>query len=62
MKITYGQVGALAGALIVLFIITIGFYNTLLVLAGAVLGYVVGQVLQGKVEIRVNSGSGPSRA
>lgn len=62
MKITYGQVGALAGALIVLFIITIGFYNTLLVLAGAVLGYVVGQVLQGKVEIRVSSGSGPSRA
>jgi uncharacterized membrane protein len=61
MRISYSQAGALAGALLVLLIVTIGFYSTLLVLAGGVVGYFVGQVLQGKVEIRVNSGSGASR-
>jgi uncharacterized membrane protein len=55
MRISYSQAGAVLGALIVLLIVTIGFYSTLLVAAGAVVGYVIGQTLSGRVEINVNT-------
>jgi uncharacterized membrane protein len=53
MRISYSQAGAVLGALVVLLFVTIGFYSTLLVAAGAVVGYVIGQLLTGSLEIHI---------